>query len=85
MQDELRRILENISRKYDLSYKHVTRIYKSPYSLIRERWNQIDFETPDTYLKANFYIIKFGTFFVKEQRVNRIKEKLQEYARTSQG
>lgn len=78
MQDEVRRILENIAKKYDLSLKHVARIYRSPYITIREIWHKIDYQDPESYKAVNLYLIALGTFFVRESKIHKVNAKIHE-------
>jgi hypothetical protein len=72
MQDEIRHILERIAKKRNLPYKTVVKIYRAPYTFAREKWSLIDFEDPASYNECNLYIIKLGTFFIRQKRIESI-------------
>jgi hypothetical protein len=72
MQDEIRHILERIAKKRNLPYKTVVKIYRAPYIFARDKWSSINFEDPDSYNECNLYVIKLGTFFIRQKRIESI-------------
>lgn len=82
MQEEVRKILESIANKHGLSLRHVVRIYKAPYTHIREIWKQIDYQKPETYQACNLYLIALGTFFVRESKIHKVNAKIHELNNT---
>lgn len=78
MQDEIRRLLERISKKHNLPFETVVKIYRAPYEMARKVWSEIDYDNPQTYTACNVYIIKMGVFAIKPKRVEYLKKLVQD-------
>ena len=84
MQEEIRHILERIAKKRKLPYKTVVKIYRAPYIFARDKWSSIDFEDESSYNECNLYIIKLGTFFIRQKRIESILKNIKKNGTTSE-
>jgi len=74
MQEKIKEILLRISKEKNIPIADLLEAYKAPYKMMVETWAKIDVDKEETYNHHNFYMMKLGTFYVQQQKINRVKK-----------